>query len=236
MGHVDHFDSEGKLMPSVSQIPNLFAKDMSSFEDWICSKLHGKDVSRCCINAKREFYKESGSLGKDIHALREAYLNGEAFSEGVPEYQAHLFEPIAQFYEQNKYQMLFNESQMIGKTIGGSWDGCGKFGVPFWESQRETFWHKHPMKGRPTVRPTIDDLWCDDLKVKSKLEDTHPLQLYGYALLAKEVHNIEVKWGLIVRREKKLDKIPQLQLRAYYLPDYADEWNASVHMWHFLND
>ncbi len=233
MSHINHYDAEGKLMPSVSQIPGIFAKNMDGFEDWICSRL-GAHV--CCTKAKREFYKESGSLGKDIHALREAFLNGKPFSEGVPEYQARLFDPIAQFYTQNKYQMLYNESQMLGKTLGGSWDGCGKFEVPFWESQPITFWHKHPIKGRPESRPTAEDLWVDDLKIKSKLEDTHPIQLYGYALLAKEVHGIEPKWGLIIRRNKDINKTPELQLRAYYLPDYKEIWDAGFYCWHFLND
>lgn len=232
MTHKEHYNEQGQLMPSVSQIPGLFAHDMSGFEDWICSRM---GQHQCCTQAKRDFYKEAGSLGKDIHALREAFLNNQPFSDGVPEYQAHLFDPIANFYTTNKYEMLFNESQMIGKTIGGSWDGCGRFAVPFWEEQRVSFYHKHPLKGRPVARPTVDDIWVDDLKVKSKLDPLHPLQLYGYALLAKEVHGIEPKWGLIIRREKKLDKTPQLQLRAYYLPDYKEEWNASFHMWHFLN-
>lgn len=236
MTHQDHYDSEGKLMPSVSQIPNLVHKNMDGFEDWICSKLHGKDISRCCTHAKRDFYKESGSLGKDVHALREAFLNGQPFSEEVPEYQAHLFDPIAQFYTDNKYLPLFNESQMVGKTVGGSWDGCGKFGIPFWESLPVTFWHKHPSKGRPEARPTVDDIWVDDLKVKSKLDELHPVQLYGYAKLAKEVHGIEPKWGLIIRREKKLDKRPELQLRAYYLEDYKEIWDALFYVWHFMND
>ena len=232
MAHVDHYNDQGELMPSVSQIPNIYEHDMSGFEDWICA---GLGPHKCCTKAKRDFYKESGSLGKDIHALREAFLNGKPFSEGVPEYQAHLFDPIAQFYTNNKYQMLFNESQMNGQTICGSWDGCGKFGVPFWEGQRLSFYHKHPLKGRPEARPTVDDIWVDDLKVKSKLDPLHPLQLYGYALLAKEVHGIEPKWGLIIRREKKLTTAPEIQLRAYYLPDYKEMWDASFYAWHFLN-
>ncbi len=230
--HKDHFNEQGELMPSVSQIPNLFAHDMSGFEDWICANL---GPHKCCTKAKRDFYKESGSLGKDIHSLREAFLNGTPFMDGVPEYQARLFDPIAQFYTNSKYQVLFNESQMLGKTIGGSWDGCGKFGVPFWEQLPIAFYNRHPFIGRPTVRPTLDDIWVDDLKIKSKLDPLHPLQLYGYAKLAKEVHNIEVKWGLIIRREKKLDKTPELQLRAYYLPDYTEMWDASFYAWHFLN-
>lgn len=232
MSHVDHYNEQGELMPSVSQIPSIFHKNMDGFEDWICKTL---GPHKCCTKAKREFYKESGSLGKDVHALREAFLNGVPFSEGVPEYQARLFDPIASFYTQNKYEMLFNESKMLGKTIGGSWDGCGKFGHPFWEDQRESFYHKHPLKGRPEVRPTTEDIWVDDLKVKSKLDELHPLQLYGYALLAKEVHGIDAKWGLIIRREKKLDKSPELQLRAYFLPDYKEMWDASFYAWHFLN-
>lgn len=236
MGHIDHYDSDGKLMPSVSQLPGLVHKNMDGFEDWICSQTHARSSAQCCIRAKREFYKESGSLGKDIHALREAFLNGKPFSDGVPEYQARLFDPIAQFYTDSKYQMLFNESQMIGKTIGGSWDGCGRFGVPFWEHLPLTFWHKHPQKGRPGARPSVEDIWVDDLKVKSDLDPLHPIQLYGYAMLAKEVHGIEPKWGLIIRRNKKLEKVPQLQLRAYYLPDYSEIWDSLFNVWHFLND
>ncbi len=91
------------------------------------------------------------------------------------------------------------------------------------------------MKGRPKERPTVSDIWVDDLKVKSELDPLHPLQLYGYALLAKEVHGLEVKWGLIIRREKKLTKVPQLQLRAYYLPDYEEMWQSAFYSWHFLN-
>src|SRR5471030_3093656 len=114
MSHVQHLDAEGIKLPSVSSIPGIFAKDMSGFEDWICRTNHGKD-DRCCTKAKRDFYQESADLGNDIHALREAFLRGEPFADGVPEYQANVFEPVARFYKESDYRPLYVEQQMTGK-------------------------------------------------------------------------------------------------------------------------
>jgi hypothetical protein len=206
---------------------------MNGFEDWICKGLHGKD-DRCCTKAKRDFYKESANLGNDIHELREAFLRGEPFVDGVPEYQAKVFEPVARFYKEAGYKPLFIEEQMTGKTFGGTLDGCGSFSVPFWEKQRKTFWDWYPELA-PECLPTMEDLWIEDLKIKSKIDVLHPLQLYGYAELLKETKGLEVKWGLIIRREKKLDKTPEIQLKGYYLPAYKQQWEASILMWKFIN-
>ena len=145
MGHTQHLNIEGKELPSVSSIPAIFAKDMSGFNHWICSKLHTKD-DRCCVKAADEYYKESADLGNDIHNLRESFLRGEAFTEGVPEYQAQVFEPVAKFYKESGYTPLeirnplyFDhtsyaiELEMTGKEFGGTLDGAGTFSVPFWE-------------------------------------------------------------------------------------------------------
>lgn len=241
MAHIQYLDKEGNKLPSVSQIPGIFAKDMSGFEDWICRELHGPKPEHCCTQAKRKFYEESADLGQDIHALREAWLKGENFQEGVPEYQAQVFEPVAQFYKDSGYQPLLLpadesgtpavELKMTGKAFGGSLDGAGTFSIPFWEKQRKTFWEG----GEFADKPTKDSIWIEDLKIKSKLDKLHPLQLYGYSLLLKEVYDIDAKYGLIIRREKKLDKTPQIQLRGYYLPDYKEQWNAAMLMWRFLN-
>lgn len=242
MSHSQHLDSEGKSLPSVSAIPGIFAKDMDGFEDWICRGLHDK-TSPCCTKAKRHFYQESADLGNDIHALREAFLRGESFSEGVPEYQAKVFEPVARFYKESGYkplQLTISEAnsnalavelKMTGKEFGGTLDGAGTFSVPFWEKQRKTFWAN--VEGTSTV--TTTDIWIEDLKIKSKLDPLHPLQLYGYSLLLKEVYGIEAKWGLIIRREKKLDKTPEIQLKGYYLPAYKEQWDAAMTCWKFLN-
>jgi hypothetical protein len=245
MSHVQHVDSEGVNLPSVSEIPSIFAKNMGGFEDWICRKI---GPHTCCTQAKRKFYQEAADLGNDIHALREAFLKGESFSEGVPEYQAKVFEPIAQFYRLNDYHPLQIDSEngielkMTGKEFGGTLDGVGTFTKPFWEKQRRTFWddtslkylHKDEFPGE--CLPTTDSLWIEDLKIKSKLDPLHPLQLYGYALLLKEVYGIEVNWGLIIRREKNLDKKPEIQLKGYYLPAYKDIWDHAFACWRFLND
>jgi len=235
--HVQHLDSAGLKMPSVSEIPGIFAHDMSGFEDWICRGQHGKE-DRCCTRAKREYYQEQADLGNDIHNLREAFLRGESFEEGVPEYQANVFAPVAQFYKESGYRPLpiagkfAVELKMTGKEFGGTLDGAGTFDVPFWEKQRKTFWGNAHPEAFPITR---DDVWIEDLKIKSKLDPLHPLQLYGYSLLLKECYGIEANWGLIIRREKKLDKSPEIQLKGYYLPSYAEAWNASMLMWRFLN-
>jgi hypothetical protein len=242
MGHVQHLDASGLKMPSVSEIPGIFAHDMSGFEDWICRGLHGKE-DRCCTQAKRAFYQESADLGNDIHALREAFLRGESFEEGVPEYQANVFAPVAQFYkdsgykplviEQDEYRVTGIELKMTGLEFGGTLDGCGTFSKPFWEKQRKTFWAN--MKGM-LKSPSLDEIWIEDLKIKSKLDVLHPLQLYGYSLLLEECYGIDAKWGLIIRREKKLDKTPEIQLKGYYLPAYKEQWDAAMVCWRFLND
>lgn len=248
-GHVQHFDAEGHKTPSVSQIPGIFAKDMSGFHMWICSQVHGKDTSKCCVNAADNFYKESANLGHDIHNLREAFLNGEKFEEGVPEYQARVFEPVAAFYKSSGYRPLQFEDgtigvelKMTGKEFGGTLDGVGCFEKPFWEEQRKTFWDLKTRKyfssyiGKDVLPvPSKEAIWIEDLKIKSKLDILHPLQLYGYSVLLKEVHNVEANWGLIIRREKNLDKRPEIQLRGYYLPAYKAEWDASLLMWRFIN-
>lgn len=248
MGHVSHFDSEGKAVPSVSQVPGIFAKDMNGFEDWICKGIHTKE-EKCCTKAKRSFYQESADLGNDIHALREAFLRGESFSEGVPEYQANVFAPVAQFYKDSGYKPLYISShnpdvdngmyaielKMTGKEFGGTLDGAGTFSVPFWEKQRKTFWANCNYDGVDDEKPGTDSIWIEDLKIKSKLDPLHPLQLYGYSLLLREVYGIEADWGLIIRREKKLDKSPEIQLKGYYLPAYKEQWDASMLMWRFLN-
>ena len=229
-------------MPSVSAIPGIFAHDMSGFEDWIC---RGMGPHSCCTKAKRAFYEESADLGNDIHNLREAFLRGESFTEGVPEYQAKVFDPVAKFYKESGYIPLevkdgpFGhtteaiELKMTGKTFGGTLDGAGTFSVPFWEEQRKTFWHP---KGLNFSLPNNNSVFIEDLKIKSKLDVLHPLQLYGYSLLLKEVYGIQADWGLIIRREKNLTKTPELQLRGYYLPAYKDQWDASLLMWRFIND
>jgi hypothetical protein len=249
MGHTEHLDSEGKTMPSVSAIPGIFAHDMSGFEDWICRQRHDKDQA-CCTWAKRMYYTEAADLGNDIHQLREAFLRGESFEEGIPEYQAAVFEPVARFYKESGYEPLVIkednkpwyeaiELKMTGKEFGGTLDGAGMFSVPFWEKQRKTFWAQPPgfiSSKKPHVfTPDKDDVWIEDLKIKSKLDPLHPLQLYGYSLLLKEVYGIEAKWGLIIRREKKLDKSPEIQLKGYYLPAYKEVWDAAMTCWKFLN-
>lgn len=238
--HIQHLSASGLKIPSVSEISGLFAQDMSGFEDWICKGLHGKE-DRCCTQAKRGFYQESANLGNDIHTLRDAFLRGASFAEGVPEYQAAVFDPVAQFYTENGYKPLVIEKDeyrvtgielgMTGQEFGGTLDGVGTFAVPFWTKQRKTFWADNP-----EARPLPDDVWIDDLKIKSKLDKTHPLQLYGYSLLLKECYNVEAQWGLIIRREKKLDKSPEIQLKGYYLPAYKAQWDAAMLLWHFLND
>lgn len=232
-------------MASVSAVPNItkefFFEDMSGYQDWICRETHNKE-DRCCTQQQRAYYKECADLGNDIHALREAFLRGESFSEGVPEYQAKVFEPVARFYKESGYKPLGMpyventpnfaiELKMTGKEFGGTLDGAGTFSVPFWEKQRKTFWEGGYFKDLPTK----DSIWIEDLKIKSKLDKLHPLQLYGYSLLLKEVYGIEAKYGLIIRREKKLDKTPEIQLRGYYLSDYAEQWEAAMTCWKFLN-
>ncbi len=252
MSHVQHLDSEGLKLPSVSAIPGIFAKDMDGFEDWICRQEHGKE-DRCCTQAKRKFYKESADLGTDIHTLREAFLKGEPFVDSVPEYPAAVFDPVARFYKESGYKPLTMPSvdgsyqetaielKMTGKEFGGTLDGAGTFDVPFWEKQRKTFWDKQtqeyikePIGPNPGF-PTQDTVWIEDLKIKSKLDPLHPLQLYGYSLLLKEVYGITADWGLIIRREKKLEKKPEIQLKGYYLPAFKDYWDSSMKMWGFLN-
>jgi hypothetical protein len=241
MSHSTHLDSSGLKLPSVSAIPGIFAQDLSGFEDWICRQEHSKE-DRCCTAAKRKFYQESADLGNDVHALREAFLRGETFEEGVPEYQAAVFEPVARFYKESGYKPLQLETsegntvrgielKMTGKEFGGTLDGAGTFSKEFWKEQRKTFWAE-----KSPILPTISDVWIEDLKIKSKLDKLHPLQLYGYSLLLKELYGIEATYGLIIRREKKLDKKPEIQLKGYYLPAYKSQWEASMLMWRFLND
>ena len=249
MSHSEHKGTEGQSLPSVSAIPGIFARDMSGFEDWICRGLHDKSAP-CCTKAKRDYYQEAANLGNDIHQLREAFLKGKSFAEGVPEYQAAVFEPVAEFYKESGYQpieiivpgtsKIGVELQMTGKEFGGTLDGVGTFSVPFWEKQRKTFWDSLSFKsieeGLGYCRPTVSDIWIEDLKIKSKIDPLHGLQLYGYSLLLKEVYGIEADWGLIIRREKKLDKKPEIQLKGYYLPAFKPLWDASMLMWKFLND
>lgn len=236
MGHSSHRNEAGENIPSVSQIPGIFAKDMSVFEDWICKGLHEKD-DLCCTKAKRSYYEEAAHLGNDVHTLREAFLKGETFETGVPEYQAAVFDPVAKFYKDSGYKPLFIEEQMTGKEFGGTLDGAGTFSVPFWEKQRKTFWEPRTIRDfkYEVNPPKTNSIWIEDLKIKSKLDPLHPLQLYGYRELLKECHDITADWGLIIRREKKLDKTPEIQLRAYYLPAYKEIWDAAMLCWKFLN-
>lgn len=244
MSHIQHLDAEGRQLPSVSAIPAIFAKDMSGFEDWICRGLHDKSAS-CCTKAKRDYYQEAANLGNDIHELREGYLRGTPFVEGVPDYQAKVFKPVADFYKSSGYKPLklndgtFGvELKMTGKEFGGTLDGAGTFSVPFWEKQRSTFWSKETrtfIESSRGYEPNTDAIWIEDLKIKSKLDSLHSLQLYGYSLLLKEIYDIDANWGLIIRREKTLGKCPELQLRGYYLPAYKEYWDASIKMWGFLN-
>lgn len=237
MGHSEHKDSSGHSIPSVSQIPAIFAQDLRGFEDWICRQEHVKE-ERCCTRAKRKYYEEQANLGNDIHALREAFLQGEAFSKGVPEYQAAVFGPVAKFYIESGYKPLYIEQKMTGKEFGGSCDGFGTFTIPFWEAARKTIYDKRTrdaLDKKLIIPPSVSDIICDDLKIKSKLNLLHPLQLLGYSKLLKEVYEITCNWGLIIRREKKLETKPELQLRLYYLPLFESEWQASFLMWRFLN-
>jgi hypothetical protein len=243
MSHTEHLDLvSGLKLPSVSQIPGIFAQDMSGFEDWICKGLHSKE-DRCCTQAKRQFYQESADLGNDIHSLMDAFLRGESFVDGVPEYQANVFAPVAQFFKESGYVPLrignsngsnteCIELKMTGKEFGGTLDTAGTFAQPFWDKQRKTFYAN---RKDDDLTPTIKDIWVVDLKIKSKLDPLHPLQLYGYSLLLKECYGIESKWGLIVRREKRLDKTPEIQLKGYFLPAYKEIWDHAFACWKFLN-
>ena len=235
MSHSNHVDSDGNAIPSVSQIPGQFAHDLSGFESFICKGLHGKE-GPCCVKARNDYYQESANLGRDIHELMEAFLKGKPFTESVPEYQAAVFDPVARFYKDSGYRPLFMEEKMTGKEFGGTLDTAGTFSIPFWEKQRKTFWDDtgRDINGAlPLPRDT--DVWIVDLKIKSKIDPLHGLQLYGYSLLLEETKGINTRWGLIIRREKKLDKRPEIQLKAYYLPAYAETWKAAMLCWKFLN-
>jgi hypothetical protein len=238
--HTQHVNASGLNLPSVSQIPAIFAQDLTGFEDWICRELGPH--APCCTQAKRQFYQESANLGNDIHELMAAFLQGERFEDGVPEYQAAVFEPVAKFFKESDYHPLGYdqienelavECKMTGKEFGGTLDTAGTFSKPWWEKERKTLW----ANDCPEVRlsPATSDIWIVDLKIKSKLDCLHPLQLYGYATLLKECYGLDAKWGLIIRREKKLDKTPEIQKKAYYLPLYKEYWNASMKMWRFIN-
>lgn len=225
--HKQHYNTSGGEIPSVTEIPAIYTKDMSGFQDWICKRIGDH---KCCTKAGREYYQECADLGTDVHALREAFLQGETF-DYVPEYQAQLFDPIARFYKESGYKPMFIEHSMTGKELGGSLDGAGTFAKPFWEEQRKTFWDK---SAEGTDNPKVTDVWIEDLKIKSKIDPLHGLQLYGYSLLLKETKGIEAKWGLIIRRNKDLDKRPEIQLKGYYLPAYKEMWDASMLMWRYL--
>lgn len=237
MSHSKHISDSGVQLPSVSQIPTIFSKDLTGFESWICKQRHPPHLE-CCISDRNKFYKESADLGNDIHALREAFLKGENFSEGVPEYQAKIFDPIAKFYKNSGYKPMFIEEKLTGKEFGGTLDGAGTFTMRFWDEVHNP-WSKETKEHFKEVDPgdiiSVDDIWIEDLKIKSKLDITHPLQLFGYSLLLKEVKGVEANWGLIIRREKKLDKHPELQLKGYYLPAYKDIWNNAFECWKYLN-
>ncbi len=240
MGHSQHTDAKGKNIPSVSAIPGIFAKDMSGFQSWICKGLHDSD-SVCCARAAKEYYEEAADLGNDVHRLREAFLKNDKFKE-VPSYHAALFGPIEKFYKESGYKPLFVEEKMTGKEFGGTLDGAGTFSVPFWEKQRKTFWDSYSIRYGPQgvtcedVLPDTGSVWIEDLKIKSKIDPLHGLQLYGYSKLLKETKGIQADWGLIIRREKKLEKRPEIQLKGYYLPAFKDFWDASMLMWKFLNE
>ena len=249
MSHANHVDSTGRKIPSVSQIPAIFHKDMSGFNAWICKGLHTKD-DKCCVKAADNYYQESANLGQDIHAIRESFLRGDTFAEPLPEYQANVFAPVAQFYKESGYKPLqigtsegYNipaiELKMTGKEFGGSCDGFGQFSKPFWDGLRKTVYDKRTreaIESKSIRPPTTEDIFCDDLKIKSKLDVLHPLQLYGYSILLQQCYNLICNWGIIIRREKRLDKTPEIQLRIYYLPLFKEEWRSSMLMWHFLND
>lgn len=235
MSHKTHHNEEGNVIPSVSQIPGIFKKDLDGFEDWICRGLHSKE-EKCCTKAKRDYASEAANLGNDVHSLREAFLKGAMFNDGVPEYHAALFDPVAQFYRKTAYKPLFVEEEMTGAEFGGTLDGAGTFGHPFWSNQRKTFWADYEYLTANNIWPTTESIWVDDLKVKSEIDKASPLQLFGYSVLLEEVHGQDAKWGLIIRREKKLNIRPQIQLKAYYLPLYQEIWNAAFKCYRFLHE
>src|SRR5579859_5236616 len=185
MSHSQHTNNEGQSIPSVSSIPSIFAKNMDGFEDWICKGLHTKD-DRCCTQAKRKYYQEAADLGNDIHQLREAFLRGETFEEGVPQYQAEVFAPVAQFYKESGYKplqipiddpyggtQLGIELKMTSKYFGGSCDGFGTFKKSFWKDMRKTIYDKRTraaIESGEIKEPSVQDIFCDDLKIKSKLD------------------------------------------------------------------
>lgn len=252
--HTQHLDSKGNTIPSVSEVPNItkefFFEDMSGYQDWLCRETHPKEA-RCCTKAQRDYYQECADLGNDVHSLMEAFLKGESFENGVPQYQAEVFAPVAEFFKESGYSPLYISSEepneeigtfaielkMTGKEFGGTLDTAGTFSKPFWDKQRKTFWQSPPLEsGGCPVLPHSTDVWIVDLKIKSKLDPLHGLQLYGYSKLLDEVYGIKADWGLIIRREKKLDKTPEIQLRGYYLPAYKKIWDSAFHCWKFLND
>lgn len=227
MVHQEHKTSDGTKYPSVTEVTGIFDPELDGFYKWACDQI-GDHL--CCRQAAWAYSEDCKRLGERIHYAREMWLKGIAVT--LSDYEFELWEPIRQFYIDSGYKAESTESQLTSERIllGGSSDGVGRFREPFWKKLGKRFWVNYP-----GFDPSPDDLWLDDLKVKSKIDKLHPLQLFGYRLLEQEVNKRTVKWGLIIRREKDLNKTPQIQLKGYYLPAYEAFWNASRLMWDFLN-
>lgn len=232
MAHIKQKDSLGNDIPSVTNITAIVQKDLSGFQSWICS---GMGEHACCTREAKGYMEEAAALGNRMHEIREEYLtNNFSLPNAVlTEYEGLLFEPIANFYRLNGYKPLVIEKQYVSDVykLSGKPDGAGTFKTKFWdELKRNKFWVNYP-----GFDPKPGDVWIDDLKVKSKIDKIHPVQLYNYSKLVEEKEEKEAKWGLIIRRNRDLDKTPEIQLKGYYLPAYEPHAKACRLIYNFMH-
>jgi hypothetical protein len=141
--------------------------------------------------------------------------------------QKALFERAKRFILDYGFVPMLVEETMTSPHFGGSLDAVGTFSRKFWKDDKK-FW------ARPTEYAFEEsDPWIVDWKVSSNWDDLHPIQGYGYMRLLKLVKQLEIPRFAIARINPKKDD--GVEVRGYWLPDYADEWEACFKLWQFTN-
>lgn len=228
MPHVDQKNSKGEKLPSVTQVTGIYDKNLDGWRKWMCGEMTKKDFrhkEQCCLQACEAVKDEAVETGEKIHEARALWLQGkDTDALCLDEREQRLFDVLRSFYTDNGYKPVAVEPEWKTESLSGSPDGIGTFQQPFWGTEKK-FWAIEPPR-----LPKPGELWIDDLKVKNSIDWAHPLQGFGYRVLAQEILGKTIDWFLILRLNKK-DEGPPYEVKGYYLPYYEQHWRATELMY-----
>lgn len=149
----------------------------------------------------------------------------------MTEQETFLFERAKAFIEQSEFKPMFVEAQMTSDSLrlGGTLDAVGAFGKKFWTDDKK-FWGSLTKGDYYPTQP-----WLVDWKVANQMDDLHPLQGYGYRQLMLAEHALQIDQFVIVRIDKDPNARVPVEVKGYWLPDYAEEFEGLKKLWDLTN-